>query len=78
MVNIGQTMSFIPHWRISAIDDEAAARRKTITGKVIYVDRAHKKFAVKYSCGGTTMRETFKFADIGSAIHKIGGEKNGR
>ena len=45
-----------------------------VTGKVIYVNRKHKQFTVKYSVGGgLKMKETFKFSQIGQDIHIVGG-----
>lgn len=74
MIDIGQKMRFIPHWNRNEHDDEATKREKTVTGKVIYVDRDHKKFTVKYnSRGGTPMKETFKFSQIGEDIHIVRG-----
>lgn len=78
MINIGFKMSFVPYWNKGNNDDAATIRRKTITGRVIYVDRAHKKFTVKYSCGGVQMKETFKMSDIGQTIHRVEGRENGR
>lgn len=77
MINIGIKMSFVPSWNEGRNDDEATTREKTVTGRVVYVDRAHKKFTVKYSCGGVQMKETFKMSDIGQAIHRVEGRKNG-
>lgn len=78
MIDIGQKMRFIPCWNIKENDDEETKRRKTITGKVIYVNRQHKKFTVKYSCGGTTQFETFKPSQIGKDIFVAGGGRYGR
>lgn len=72
-------MSFIPYWIKTGHDTPEEAREKEIIGKVIYVDRAHKKFTLKYSaCGGSEMKETFKFADIGKEVHIVRGDRNGR
>ena len=77
MIDIGQKMCFIPHWNVNQFDNEAAIREKTIVGKIIYVDRAHRKFTVKYTCGGTAQKETFKFSDIGETIHRMDGKRYG-
>ena len=73
MIDIGQKVRFVPCWDKKAFDSEEEIRRKSITGKVIYVDRAHKTFTVKYSCGGTVQKETFKIADLGKEVHVCGG-----
>lgn len=79
MIDIGQTMRFVPHWNKGEADSKEEIRSKLIDGKVIYVDRAHRKFTVKYSiCGGPHMKETFKFSQIGSDIHIVGGGGYGR
>lgn len=73
MIDIGQKVRFVPYFIQSEHDDEEAKQRKTVTAKVIYVDRDHKKFTVKYPCGGTEMKETFNLSQIGQDIHIIGG-----
>lgn len=73
MIDIGQKVRFVPCWNIKAFDTQEEIRAKTVTGKVIYVDRAHKKFTVKYSCGGTVQKETFKFSEIGKEVLVVGG-----
>lgn len=73
MIDIGQKVRFVPCWNVKAYDSEEEIRAKTVTGKVIYVDRAHKKFTVKYSCGGTVQKETFKFSEIGKEVLVVGG-----
>ena len=73
MIDIGQKMRFIPYWNQSEHDDEATKREKTVTGKVIYVNRQHKQFCVKYLCGGVEMKEAFKLSQIGKDIHIAGG-----
>lgn len=77
MIDIGQKVRFIPHWNESIHDDEATKREKTVTGKVIYVSRQHKQFTVKYPCGGTMQKETFKLSQIGEDVHVVRGGKYG-
>lgn len=77
MIDIGQKVRFVPCWNKKALDSEEEIRRKTITGKVIYVDRAHKTFTVKYSCGGTIQKETFKITDLGKEVLVVGGVRHG-
>lgn len=78
MINICQRMTFVPSFRFSDKDTKKEHRAKMIMGKVIYVNRQHKQFTVKFDCGGVQMKETFKFVDIGQLIHIVGGETNGR
>ena len=78
MIDIGQKMRFVPHWYKGANDTPEEAREKQTIGKVIYVDRAHKKFTVKYSCGGVDMKETFKLSQIDKDIHVVRGGGYGR
>ena len=74
MIDIGQKMTFVPCFLYSDKDTKHEHRCKMITGKVIYVNRRHKQFTVKYSFGGgTKMKETFKFSQIGQDIHIVGG-----
>lgn len=77
MIDIGQKVRFVPCWNIKAFDTQEEIRAKTVTGKVIYVDRAHKKFTAKYSCGGSMQKETFKFSQIGEDVHIVRGGKYG-
>lgn len=73
MIDIGQKVRFVPSFSKGENDSPERTREKEITGKVIYVDRAHKKFTVKFSCGGTTQFETFKPSQVGTDIHVVGG-----
>lgn len=77
MIRIGEKVSFIPGWNISSVDNEEAKREKTVTGRVIYVNREHKLFCVKYRCGGTMQKETFKISQIGTDVQRIWGGKHG-
>ena len=79
MIDIGQKMRFVPYWCKGGNDSPESTREKTVIGKVIYVDRAHKKFTLKYSvCGGAEMKETFKFADIDKEVFVVRGDRYGR
>ena len=78
MIDIHKKVRFVPYWIKGGNDTPEENRSKTVTGTVIYVDRAHKKFSVKYSCGGYEGIETFKFADIGKDIHVVRGGGYGR
>ena len=78
MIDIGQKMRFIPHFIISEKDDKAQRREKEVVGKVIFVNRQHKQFTVKYNCGGTMQKETFKFSDIGKDIFVVRGGGYGK
>lgn len=71
-------MLFAPHYTKSVSDSPEEARAKEITGKVIYVDRAHKKFTVSYGCGGTVQFETFKFDQAGTDVKAVRGGGHGR
>ena len=74
MIDIGQKMTFCPCYLYSDKDTKKERRCKMVTGKVIYVNRKHKQFTVKYSLGGgVKMKETFKFSQIGQDIHIVGG-----
>ena len=78
MIDIGQKMRFVPYWNKGGNDTPEEACEKTVIGKVIYVDRAHKKFTVKYTCGGgPQMKETFKFSQIEKEIFIVRGGKYG-
>ena len=78
MIDIGQKMRFIPYWNQNAHDSDATKRENMVTGKVIYVNRHHKQFTVKYSCrGGTEQKETFKLSQIGQDIFVAGGVRTG-
>lgn len=77
MIDIGQKVRFVPCWNVKTYDSEEEIRAKMVTGKVIYVDRAHKKFTAKYYCGGTTQKETFNFVDIDKEVFVVGGGRNG-
>lgn len=78
MIDIGQKMRFVPYWYKGENDSPDRTREKQVIGKVIYVDRAHKKFTVKYNCcGGPQMKETFKFSQIEKDIFIVRGGKYG-
>ena len=79
MIDIGQKMRFVPYWNKSEHDDEATKREKTITGKVVYINRDHRTFTVEYSArGGNKQKETFQFSQIGEDIHIVRGGRYGR
>lgn len=78
MLDIGQKVRFVPHHAASVSDSAEEAKAKEITGKVIYVDRRHKKFTVSYSCGSGAMLETFKFSQAGNDVIAVGGGGRGR
>lgn len=78
MIDIGQKMRFVPYWFKGMNDTPGEREQKKVIGKVIYVDRAHKKFTVKFPCGGTEMKETFKLSQIGKYIHVVRGGGYGR
>ena len=77
MINIGQKVRFVPCWNKRVYDTKEEIRLKSIIGKVIYVDRAHKTFTVRYSCGGTIQKETFKFSDLDKEVLVVGGVRHG-
>lgn len=78
MIEVGQTMRFIPHWNKSEHDDAKAKKEKSVIGTVFYVNAAHRNFAVRYSsCGGMMLTETFKFSEIGKDIFYVRGGRNG-
>ena len=77
MIDIGHKVRFIPNWNEGMHDDEAEKREKTVTGKVIYVNRQNSIFVVEYSCGGTKQRKTFKFSQIGEDVHIVRGGRYG-
>ena len=78
MIRIGEKVAFIPSFNISPVDTEEEKREKTISGRVIYVNRDHDMFCVKFRWGGTMQKETFKFSQIGQCVHRIGGWRDGR
>ena len=82
MIRVGEKVSFIPGWAISKVDDEAEKLEKTVSGRVIYVNQNHQMFCVKYRCGGTMQKETFKLsqigADDGAQLRRIRGGEHGR
>ena len=78
MIDIGRKVRFVPCWIKGENDTPEETREKSVIGKVVYVDRAHKKFTIKYSCGGTTQLETFKHSQIGNEVFAVRGGKNGR
>ena len=78
MIDIGQKMTFVPYYLYSEKDTKMEHRLKMVTGKVIYVNRRHKQFTVKYSVGGgVKMKETFKFSQIGQDIFPVRGDGYG-
>lgn len=78
MIDIGRKVRFVPHWIKGGNDSPEEHREKEVIGRVIYVDRAHKKFSVRYSCGGTTMIETFKPSQIGKEVFAVRGGNHGK
>ena len=79
MIDLGQTVRFVPYWNISGIDTKEERTKKEVKGKVIFVNRNHKQFTVKYSSrGGAEMKETFKFSQIGKDVYVVRGGRYGR
>lgn len=78
MIELGQKVRFVPYWNITGHDDNATKLEKTIVGKVIYVNRHHNTFTVKYSSrGGNEQKETFKMSQIGQDVFIVRGGKYG-
>lgn len=78
MIDIGQKMCFVPHWYKGDNDSKDITRKKSVVGKVVYVNRRAKTFTVKYSiCGGVQMKETFKWSQIGQDVHIVRGGRYG-
>lgn len=57
-IKIGTTITFCPGYR----KDDYHGRADTLTGRVVYINRAHRYFLVVAPVGlGYTHRECFKF-----------------
>lgn len=65
MPRLGEKVRFTP----AAFLGEASARResekmqipRTVTGRVEYINRAHRYFTAVFTVNGRSMRESFKF-----------------
>lgn len=55
---VGDVVTFRP---TSWIDGEFPFAARTVTGRVIYVNRAHHYYTVEATVGGNTFRESFRF-----------------
>ena len=75
MVRIGQEVEFTPDfikYGICATNEHRETERQNSTvGTVFFVNPEHEFFVVEYDLSGTKMHESFKFADIGKAVHLI-------
>ena len=64
MIEVGQTVRYVPCFIKGEADSEDVKRAKRVTGKVIYVNYQHEYFTVECQCGGTMQRESFKFSQL--------------
>lgn len=55
---VGDVVSFIPAAFVNYLDAETALR---LSGRVIYVNEAHRYFTVEAPCHGYKIRESFIF-----------------
>lgn len=66
MVEVGQKVRFDPCYNVTGFCARYD-RGNIITGTVVMVNREHRWFSVEY--GKQKLRTSFKFVDIGGAVH---------
>lgn len=70
MVKIGQKVEFTPF-----VDTPSNytpwIKPVPLVGTVIHVNKQNEVFTAQYTVNGVKLREGFKFADIGKAVHLI-------
>lgn len=66
-VKVGMKATFDPFKDMTNCYGIDQLRNKKVTGKVVYVNRAHRWFIVEYGGG---QRMSFKFQDIGKGKDK--------
>lgn len=58
MLNVGQTISYIPDINIGK-----SRSHKRVSGVITYINHAHNYFLVEHQCGNGVIRECHKFYD---------------
>lgn len=75
MALMGRAVTFIPTQDCDKIARPSAKARR-FGGTVVYVNKPNKYFTVEYERRGYTMRESFKFAEIGKVVKVHGNKAN--
>lgn len=66
---LGKRATFVPYVRLNREGGNAGLGVKTkVTGVVTYVNKPHNYFTATYSIYGETIRESFKFSQIGKDV----------
>lgn len=68
MISVDMRAWFVPAHMNSELLTEEERRERTVKGHVVYVNYAHKIFAVEYNENGTPLKECFNFADCGKTV----------
>ena len=67
MVVIDDKVQFDPLKEIQ-ISGLTIDKGKMVTGTVVFINYAHKRFAVEYESGGVKQRTSFKFSQVGKDV----------
>ena len=71
MVEVGQRVRFVPYWNLGEYDNAKTKKAKSVAGVVTIVNAKHQVFWCEYAYKGVRQIETFKFVDIGDAVHVL-------
>lgn len=58
MIHVGDPIRFIPDLNFGPLKSYRA-----VTGRIIYINRAHRYFVIEYETRGGKMRQCHKFAE---------------
>lgn len=59
-IKIGREVRFTPGWK-----EERNSRPDILDGKIIYINELGRYFTAEYEMGGETLRESFKYSQVG-------------
>ena len=69
MITIGDKVQFVPSFNESQALTAEERKAATVAGEVVYINYRNKYFTVQFKNGPETVKESFKFYDIGKRVH---------
>lgn len=71
-INEGDKVRFVPGTIKCGNYTDDEKLEETVTGTVIYINHEHRYFTAEYEINKSKYKESFKFADLGQAVTKLG------